>query len=175
MSSLERFVDGWEKLRRATVATAKDMPEEHYDSAPFDGMWSFRKQVAHILNVGDVFFDGLARGEFDASKFAVDNYGKLPKAEIVAALERRLLEQQESPCGDAGARRQRVAHVGVVVVHEAPARKVDGARPGVVGVPLDPHRPAEPLRREPGLPLPLEVPGDEGLDVRHVREVPDPQ
>lgn len=95
MSSLERFVDGWEKLRRATVATAKDMPEEHYDSAPFDGMWSFRKQVAHILNVGDVFFDGLARGEFDPAKFAVDNYGKLPKAEIVAALERRLLEQKQ--------------------------------------------------------------------------------
>ena len=60
-------------------------------------------------------------------------------------------------------------------VHGVGEDRLHRARTGVVDVPLDPHRPAEPLRSEPGLPLPLEVPGDEGLDVRDVREVPDPQ
>ena len=95
MNALNRFVDGWEKLRHTTVTTAKDMPEEHYDAAPFEGMWSFRKQVAHVLNVSDVFFDGLSRGEFDTSKFAIDSYGKMTKAEIVGALEERLAAQKQ--------------------------------------------------------------------------------
>jgi uncharacterized damage-inducible protein DinB len=95
MSALDRFVEGWEKLRQNTIATAQDMPEEHYDSAPFEGMWSFRKQLAHILNVGDVFFDGLSRGAFDPAKFKLDNYGTRAKDEIVAALKNNLAAQKQ--------------------------------------------------------------------------------
>ena len=95
MNAMARFLEGWEKLRHSVISTAQDMPEEHYDSAPFEGMWSFRKQLAHVLNVGDVFFDGLERGEFDPSKFALDNYGKRPKAELVAALEKNFANHRQ--------------------------------------------------------------------------------
>ena len=78
-----------------TTATAQDMPEEHYDGAPFEGMWSFRKQVAHILNVGDVLCEGLEKGAFDPAKFAVDNYGTKSKAELVTALEGNFNSQKQ--------------------------------------------------------------------------------
>jgi uncharacterized damage-inducible protein DinB len=96
MNELSRFLGGWGKLRELVVATAQDMPEEHYDSAPFEGMWSFRKQVAHILNVADVFAEGLVKGAFDPSKFAVDSYGKKSKSEIVAALEANCRSQRDA-------------------------------------------------------------------------------
>ena len=96
MNELSRFLGGWGKLRDLVVATAQDMPEEHYDTAPFEGMWSFRKQVAHVLNVADVFADGLQKGVFDPSKFAVDNYGKKSKAEIVAALDANYRSQRDA-------------------------------------------------------------------------------
>ncbi len=87
MDQLAGFLSGWEKVRQNLKATAQDMPEEHYDTAPFEGMWSFRKQVGHVLNVEDVLVDGLEKGQFDPSKFAVDNYRDKTKAELVAALE----------------------------------------------------------------------------------------
>ena len=68
LNPLARFLEGWEKVRQNTVSTAQDMPEEHYDAAPFDGMWSFRKQVAHVLNVGDILCEGLQAGAFDPAK-----------------------------------------------------------------------------------------------------------
>ena len=90
MDALGRFLSGWEKVRQNTLACAQDLPEENYDAAPFDGMWSFRKQVGHILNVEDVLMDGLEKGQFDPAKFAADNYRDKTKAELVSALQANL-------------------------------------------------------------------------------------
>jgi len=103
MDALAGFLSGWEKVRQNTSASANDMPEEHYDAAPFDGMWSFRKQVAHVLNVADVLFDGLQKGEFDPAQFAVDNYGRRSKAELVKALEENFRTQQQQLAARPGA------------------------------------------------------------------------
>jgi uncharacterized damage-inducible protein DinB len=91
MDALGRFLSGWEKVRQNTLACAQDLPEEHYETAPFEGMWSFRKQVGHILNVEDVLIDGLEKRQFDPAKFAADSYRDKTKAELVAALEGNLL------------------------------------------------------------------------------------
>ena len=74
MDTTEKFLGGWEKVRQNTIATVQDMPEEHYDQAPFEDIRSFHQQLSHVLHVSDVLFDALAKGEFDRSKFAVDNY-----------------------------------------------------------------------------------------------------
>ena len=95
MDALGRFLNGWEKLRQITLACAQDFPEEHYESAPFDGMWSFRKQVGHILNVEDVLIDGLEAGQFDPAKFTVDNYRDKTKAQLVSALQENLLHHKK--------------------------------------------------------------------------------
>jgi uncharacterized damage-inducible protein DinB len=87
MDRLAGFLNAWEKVRQNTAATAEDMPEEHYDAVPYEGMWSFRKQLGHVLNVEDVLLDGLEKGQFDPAKFAVDNYRDKSKAELVAALK----------------------------------------------------------------------------------------
>ena len=95
MDEISRFLTGWEKVRKNTTATAQDMPEEHYDASPFEGMWSFRKQAAHILNVGDILCEGLEQGQFDPSKFKLDNYGAKSKTELVAALEQNFIAQKQ--------------------------------------------------------------------------------
>jgi uncharacterized damage-inducible protein DinB len=95
VDQLSIFFSGWDKVRQNTTSAAVDMPEEHYDSAPFDGMWSFRKQVAHVLNVADVLCDGLEQGAFDPSKFAQDNYGSRSKAELVKTLEEQFRTHQQ--------------------------------------------------------------------------------
>jgi uncharacterized damage-inducible protein DinB len=95
MNVLSNFLSSWEKVRQNTLSSAQDMPQEQYDTAPFEGMWSFRKQVAHILNVADILCEGLEKGEFDRAKFTVDTYGAQDKAQLVAALDNNFRTQKQ--------------------------------------------------------------------------------
>ena len=90
MRELAGFLLSWEKIRQNLIATAQDMPEEHYDTAPFEGVRSFRQQVGHVLHVADVLFDGLEKGRFDPATFNADLYSGRSKQEQLAALEARL-------------------------------------------------------------------------------------
>src|SRR3990172_1212360 len=87
MNEIAKFLGGWGKVRQTLAATAQDMPEEHYDGAPYEGIRSFRQQVGHVLHVADVLFDGLEKGQFDPAKFSADHYSAQSKQDLVAALE----------------------------------------------------------------------------------------
>lgn len=87
MNEISKFLGSWEKVRQNLLATAQDMPEEHYDGAPCEGIRSFRQQVGHVLHVADVLFDGLEKGQFDPATFSADVYSAKSKQEQVTALE----------------------------------------------------------------------------------------
>jgi len=96
MIEVTKFLEGWGKVRQNLIATAEDMPEEHYDTAPFEGIYSFRKQIGHVLHADDVLFEGLLKGAYDPATFRLDPYAAKSKQELVAALQENFGAQSEA-------------------------------------------------------------------------------
>ena len=49
MGEMAKFLSSWYKVRQNMSATAQDMPEEHYDWALFDGIWTFLHHLCPFL------------------------------------------------------------------------------------------------------------------------------
>ena len=96
MNEMEQFLASWGKVRQNLIATAEDMPEEHYDTAPFEGIYSFRRQLGHVLHADDVLFEGLVKGAFDPATFSLDPYSTRSKQELVTALQENFHAQSEA-------------------------------------------------------------------------------
>ncbi|MEK6152301.1 DinB family protein [Flavobacteriaceae bacterium 3-367] len=58
----ERMVFAWKNMKNMVVKSAQQMPEEHFDLIPAEGLRSFADQVKHITT-SNRFFVGFLAGE----------------------------------------------------------------------------------------------------------------